>query len=55
MSIEPAVGALAGLLLLREGLRAPQVVGIVLVRLASAAVTAGRPPEPDAGQAGECG
>jgi inner membrane transporter RhtA len=46
MSIEPAVGALAGLLLLGEGLRPPQVVGIALVCVASAAVTAGRPPEP---------
>jgi inner membrane transporter RhtA len=46
MSLEPAVAALAGLLLLREGLRPVQVAGIVLVCLASAAVTAGRPPEP---------
>jgi inner membrane transporter RhtA len=46
MSIEPAVGALAGLLLLGEGLRPLQVLGIALVCLASAAVTAGRPPEP---------
>ena len=46
MSLEPAVAALAGLLLLREGLRPGQVVGVVLVCIASAAVTAGRPPEP---------
>jgi inner membrane transporter RhtA len=46
MSLEPAVAALAGLLLLREGLRPVQAAGIILVCLASAAVTAGRPPEP---------
>jgi inner membrane transporter RhtA len=43
MSIEPAVAAVIGLVLLGEGLRAVQVAGIVLVCLASAAVTAGRP------------
>src|SRR5919202_4927303 len=42
MSLEPAVAALAGLLLLQEGLRAVQVSGVVLVCVASAAVTAGR-------------
>jgi inner membrane transporter RhtA len=46
MSLEPAVAALAGLALLGEGLRPAQVAGIVLVCVASAAVTAGRPPEP---------
>jgi threonine/homoserine efflux transporter RhtA len=42
MSIEPAVAAVIGLALLGEGLRAVQVGGIVLVCVASAAVTAGR-------------
>jgi inner membrane transporter RhtA len=46
MSIEPAVAALAGLLILGEGLGPVQVAGIVVVCLASAAVTAGAPPEP---------
>jgi inner membrane transporter RhtA len=46
MSLEPAVAALAGLVLLDEGLRVLQVLGVALVCLASAAVTAGRPPEP---------
>lgn len=46
MSLEPAVAATIGLLLLGEGLRPAQVVGIGLVCVASAAVTAGSPPEP---------
>jgi inner membrane transporter RhtA len=46
MSLEPAVAALTGLLLLGEGLRLVQVAGIVVVCVASAAVTAGAPPEP---------
>lgn len=46
MSLEPAVAAVAGLLLLQEGLRPVHAAGIILVCLASAAVTAGRPPEP---------
>jgi inner membrane transporter RhtA len=46
MSLEPAVAALAGLVLLGEGLRLAQIVGVVLVCLASAAVAASRPPEP---------
>lgn len=46
MSLEPAVAATAGLLLLGEGLQLVQVVGIALVCVASAAVTAGAPPEP---------
>jgi inner membrane transporter RhtA len=46
MSLEPAVAATIGLLVLGEGLRPVQVVGIVLVCVASAAVTAGSPPEP---------
>jgi inner membrane transporter RhtA len=50
MSLEPAVAALAGLVLLREGLRPVQLGGVVLVCVASAAVTAARPPDgpPDA-------
>jgi inner membrane transporter RhtA len=43
MSIEPAVAAVIGLALLDEGLRAVQAAGILLVCVASAAVTAGRP------------
>jgi inner membrane transporter RhtA len=46
MSLEPAVAAAAGLLVLGEGLRPVQVAGIVAVCVASAAVTAGSPPEP---------
>jgi inner membrane transporter RhtA len=46
MSLEPAVAALAGLLVLGEGLQPVQIAGIVLVCVASAAVTAGAPPEP---------
>jgi threonine/homoserine efflux transporter RhtA len=46
MSLEPAIAALAGLLLLLEGLRPVQAGGLVLVCLASAAVTAGRAAEP---------
>jgi inner membrane transporter RhtA len=46
MSLEPAVAAIIGLLVLGEGLRPVQVAGIVLVSVASAAVTAGSPPEP---------
>jgi inner membrane transporter RhtA len=46
MSLEPAVAALAGLLILGESLRPVQITGIVLVCVASAAVTAGSPPEP---------
>jgi inner membrane transporter RhtA len=46
MSLEPAVAAVAGLLLLGEGLAPVQVAGIVAVCVASAAVTAGAPPEP---------
>jgi inner membrane transporter RhtA len=46
MSLEPAVAATAGWLVLGEGLRPVQVAGIVLVCVASAAVTAGSPPEP---------
>jgi inner membrane transporter RhtA len=46
MSLEPAVAALTGLLILGEGLRPVQVAGIAGVCVASAAVTAGSPPEP---------
>ena len=46
MSLEPAVAATAGLLLLGEGLQLVQVGGVALVCVASAAVTAGSPPEP---------
>ena len=46
MSLEPAVAAAAGLLVLGEGLRLVQVAGIAAVCIASAAVTAGSPPEP---------
>jgi inner membrane transporter RhtA len=46
MSLEPAVAAAAGLLVLGEGLRVVQVAGIAAVCVASAAVTAGSPPEP---------
>ncbi len=47
MSIEPVVAAVIGFALLREGLRAVQAAGIVLVCVASAAVTAGRPEPPE--------
>jgi len=51
MSIEPVVAAVIGFALLGEGLRVVQAAGIVLVCVASAAVTAGRPepPEPSPG------
>ena len=47
MSIEPVVAAVIGFALLSEGLRAVQAAGIVLVCVASAAVTAGRPEPPE--------
>lgn len=45
MSLEPAVAALAGLVVLGERLRGPQWVGIGCVIAACAAVTAARSPE----------
>jgi inner membrane transporter RhtA len=47
MSIEPAVAAVIGILLLGETLRAVQAAGILLVCAASAAVTAGGRPVTD--------
>ena len=50
MSLEPAMAALAGFIILREALHPRQLIGIALVSAASAGVTlagrAGIPPEP---------
>lgn len=46
MSLEPAVAALAGLLVLGEHLRARDVLAIVLVIAASVVVTRSHPPAP---------
>ena len=51
MSLEPAAAALAGLVVLGQGLGPPEIVALVLVSLASAGVTLGRrdgqlPPQP---------
>jgi inner membrane transporter RhtA len=48
MSLEPAVAALAGFLVLGEGLRTRDVVAIVLVMAASVVVTRSAPPAPEA-------
>jgi inner membrane transporter RhtA len=51
MSLEPAAAAVAGLVVLGQGLGGPELVALVLVSLASAGVTLGRrddqlPPQP---------
>ncbi len=46
MSIEPAVAALAGFLILREGLGLRALVAIALVTIASVGASRSRPPEP---------
>jgi inner membrane transporter RhtA len=48
MSIEPAVAALAGFLVLGQGLRGRDLVGIALVIAASIGVTRAAPPAPEA-------
>ena len=48
MSLEPAVAALAGFLVLGEGLRTRDVVAIVLVMAASVVVTRSAPPAAEA-------
>jgi inner membrane transporter RhtA len=48
MSLEPAVAAIAGLVVLGQGLRARDVVAIGLVVVASIAVTRGAPVPPEA-------
>jgi len=47
LSLEPAVSALAGLLILGQALSAPQVAGMALVVVASAMVMAAQRAEPD--------
>ena len=48
MSLEPAVAALAGLIVLGEDLRTRDVVAIVLVMSASIVVTRSAPPAAEA-------
>ena len=48
MSLEPAVAALAGFIVLGEGLRAREIVAIVLVVAASVGVTRRRRRAPEA-------
>jgi len=48
MSLEPAVAALAGLVVLGQGLRARDVVAIALVVVASVGVTRTGPTAPEA-------
>jgi inner membrane transporter RhtA len=44
MSLEPALAALAGFVILGEGLRARDVIAIVLVAAASAGASLSAPP-----------
>jgi inner membrane transporter RhtA len=48
MSLEPAVAAVAGLVVLGQDLRARDVVAIALVVVASIGVTRGAPVPPEA-------
>jgi inner membrane transporter RhtA len=48
MSLEPAVAAIAGFLVLGQGLRAQDIVGMALVIAASIGVTRAAPLSPEA-------